>query len=109
MSSAPPRIRRWHFADFELDLDSGQLRRDGRTVPLQDKPFQLLACLVERAPHAVTRDDIRERLWGPDTFVEFDDSLNQAVRKVREALGDSAEAPQFVRTLPKRGYRSSRR
>jgi DNA-binding winged helix-turn-helix (wHTH) protein/TolB-like protein/Tfp pilus assembly protein PilF len=92
------------FDVFEVDLDSAQLRDDGNAVPLQDKPLQLLILLLQKAGQTVTREEIRRELWGPDTFVEFDDSLNHAVRKLREALRDSAESPRYIKTLPRRGY-----
>ena len=99
---SPPRIC---FRDFELDLTSGELHKDGQKVPLPPKAFEVLRSLVERPGEVVTRDELRARLWAADTFVEFDDSLNHAVKKLRQALGDSAENPQFIETLPRHGYR----
>jgi TolB-like protein/DNA-binding winged helix-turn-helix (wHTH) protein/Tfp pilus assembly protein PilF len=93
------------FRKFELDLTSGELHKDGQKVPLPPKAFEVLRCLVERPGEVVTREDLRARLWAADTFVEFDDSLNHAVTKLRQALGDSAEAPEFIETLPRHGYR----
>src|SRR5208337_5619236 len=93
------------FRDFELDLTSGELHKDGQKVPLPPKAFEVLRCLVERPGEVVTREDLRARLWAGDTFVEFEDSLNHAVNKLRHALGDSAEGPQFIETLPRFGYR----
>ena len=93
------------FRDFELDLTSGELHKDGQKVPLPPKSFEVLRCLVERPGEVVTREDLRSRLWAADTFVEFDDSMNHAVKKLRQALGDSAENPQFIETLPRHGYR----
>jgi TolB-like protein/DNA-binding winged helix-turn-helix (wHTH) protein/Flp pilus assembly protein TadD len=93
------------FGVFEADLQAGQLRKKGRQVRLQEQPFQVLALLLERPGEVVTREALRERLWPADTFVEFDHSLNTAVGKIREALGDSADNPRFVETLPRRGYR----
>ena len=90
---------------FELDLRARELRKNGRRIPLQDKPFELLAALVERSGEIVTREELRRRLWPADTFVVFDDSLNTAVNKAREALGDSADAPAFIQTVPRHGYR----
>ncbi|MCU1306328.1 MAG: hypothetical protein JWN45_1023, partial [Acidobacteriaceae bacterium] len=87
------------------DLDSHELRKQGRRAPLQDQPFAVLAMLLERAGNVVTRDELRERLWPADTFVDFDHSLNTAVNKIREVLGDSATNPRFVETLARRGYR----
>jgi TolB-like protein/DNA-binding winged helix-turn-helix (wHTH) protein len=102
-TSAPRRIL--GFGSFEVDLASGELRREGLKVKLQDQPLRLLVLLLEHAGEVVTREELRNRLWPADTFVDFDHSLNTAVRKLREALGDSAEAPRYVETLARRGYR----
>jgi DNA-binding winged helix-turn-helix (wHTH) protein len=102
-SSSHPRVIR--FGTFELILESGELRRDGVKIKLQEQPFQLLSVLLEKAGDVVTREQLQQRLWPADTFVDFDHSLNAAVRKLRTALGDSAEAPRFIETLAKRGYR----
>src|SRR5277367_4303401 len=93
------------FDRFELDLRSGELRKDGRRIRLQAQPFQLLAMLIENAGEVVTRDEVCRALWQTDTFVDFDHSVATAVNKIREALCDSVENPRFVETLPKRGYR----
>jgi TolB-like protein/DNA-binding winged helix-turn-helix (wHTH) protein/Flp pilus assembly protein TadD len=93
------------FGAFELDRQSGELRKHGLKTRLADQPFQILLLLLEKPGHVITRDDIRQRLWSRDTFVDFDAGLRSAVRKLRDALGDSAERPLFVETLPKRGYR----
>jgi DNA-binding winged helix-turn-helix (wHTH) protein len=103
MSSSPDRIAR--FGVFELNPRTGELRKRGARVRLQDQPFQVLAMLVERAGDLVTRDEVRERLWSDSVFVAFDQALNNAVAKIRAALGDSAENPRFVETLERRGYR----
>jgi DNA-binding winged helix-turn-helix (wHTH) protein/TolB-like protein len=92
------------FGEFEFDAVTGELRRRGQPVRLQAQPARVLAMLVEHAGQVVTRDALRELLWGGDTFVDFDKGLNFAIAQVRTALGDSADAPSFVRTLPKRGY-----
>jgi DNA-binding winged helix-turn-helix (wHTH) protein/TolB-like protein len=92
------------FGDFEIDLATRELRRGGEIVRLQAQPAQVLALLVARAGEVVTRDALREAIWGRDTFVDFDKGLNFAVAQVRAALGDSADAPTYIRTLPKRGY-----
>ncbi|MEM7352201.1 MAG: winged helix-turn-helix domain-containing protein [Acidobacteriota bacterium] len=92
------------FAPFEADLATGELRRDGERVVLQEKPFQLLAALLETPGELVPRETLRHRLW-PDTFVDFDANLNASVKKLREALADSASQPRYVETVPKRGYR----
>lgn len=93
------------FRTFELDLVSGELYKDGEKVPLPPRAVEVLRCLVERPGEVVTREDLRARLWAADTFVEFDDSLNHAVKKLRQGLGDSAENPDFIETLPRKGYR----
>jgi TolB-like protein/DNA-binding winged helix-turn-helix (wHTH) protein/Tfp pilus assembly protein PilF len=93
------------FGPFEADLSTGELRRDGRAIPLQEKPFHLLAKLLERPGELVTREELQSRLWGDETFVDFDNNLNAAVKKLRDALGDSANRPAYVETLPRRGYR----
>lgn len=92
------------FGAFELDPRSGELRRDGQRLPLQDQPFRLLSILLERPGDVVTREELRERLW-PSEFVDFEHGLNTAVRKLRAALGDSADEPRFIETLARRGYR----
>jgi DNA-binding winged helix-turn-helix (wHTH) protein/TolB-like protein/Tfp pilus assembly protein PilF len=93
------------FGLFELDLQTGELSRDGRKTRLQEQPFKLLALLIEHPGQVITREEIRQRLWPADTFLDFDHSLNKAINKLREALGDSAEDQHFIETLPKRGYR----
>ena len=92
------------FGLFELDMQSGRLRRDGAVVRLQAQPARVLVQLVAAAGDVVSRDALREAVWGTDTFVDFDRGLNFAVAQIRSALGDSAESPRYVRTLPKRGY-----
>src|SRR5581483_3169162 len=93
------------FGVFELDLRAGELRRQGRKVKLQEQPFQVLLQLLEQPGEVVTREQLRNRLWPADTFVDFDHSLNAAIRRLRDALGDSAENPTFVETVARRGYR----
>ena len=93
------------FGVFELDLSAGELRKNGVRLRLQEQPFQVLAMLLERAGDVVTREEMRQKLWPSDTFVDFDHSLNTAINKVREALGDSASTPRYVETLARRGYR----
>ena len=93
------------FGVFEADLDSGELRRRGARVRLQERPFRILATLLSRPNEVVTRQQLREMLWAADTFVDFDHGLDAAVNKLREALGDSAANPRFIETLPRRGYR----
>jgi DNA-binding winged helix-turn-helix (wHTH) protein len=99
----PGRIVR--FGAFELDLGAGELRKNGAKLRLQEQPFQVLALLLEHAGDIVTRDDVRQKLWPADTFVDFDHSLNTAVNKLRETLGDSASSPRYIETLARRGYR----
>lgn len=93
------------FGIFEADLASGELRRQGRLVKLQQQPFDLLAVLLEQPGQVVTREALHRRLWPDGVTVDFDQSLNKAVTKLRDALGDTAESPRFIETLPKRGYR----
>jgi Tol biopolymer transport system component/DNA-binding winged helix-turn-helix (wHTH) protein len=99
-----PRPRLVAFGSFEVDLPAGELRKAGKRLKLTGQPFQILCILLERAGEVVTREELRSRLW-PDTFVDVDHNLNTAVNKIREVLGDSAESPRFVETLPRRGYR----
>jgi DNA-binding winged helix-turn-helix (wHTH) protein/TolB-like protein len=98
---APGRLR---FGIFEFDPDTRELRREGLPVRLQAQPAQVLAMLLSHADAVVTRETLRQAVWGTDTFVDFDRGLNFCVAQIRSALGDSAESPRFVRTLPKRGY-----
>jgi DNA-binding winged helix-turn-helix (wHTH) protein len=93
------------FGVFELDLASGELRKNGTRIRLQEQPFRILALLLERPGEMVTREEFRAQLWPADTFVDFDHGLNTAVNKLREALGDSASNPRFVQTVARRGYR----
>jgi DNA-binding winged helix-turn-helix (wHTH) protein len=93
------------FGVFELDLAAGELRKNGAKLRLQEQPFQVLALLLERAGDVVTRKELRQKLWPADTFVDFDHSLNTAVNKLRETLGDSASSPRYIETLARRGYR----
>src|ERR1700704_3899280 len=93
------------FDVFEVDLRAGELYKAGRKIKLQIQPFRALALLLERPGEVITREEFEKRLWSEDTFVDFDHSLNTAIRKLRQALGDDQEKPRFVETLPKRGYR----
>ncbi len=93
------------FGPFEADLRTGELRRDGVLVGLQELPFRVLAALVSRPGQLLTRDDLRAQAWPAGVFVDFEHGLNKAVNKIRRALGDSAERPSYVETLPGRGYR----
>jgi TolB-like protein/DNA-binding winged helix-turn-helix (wHTH) protein len=102
MPNAESRIR---FGPFEFDANSGELRRDGRRVRLQRQPSRLLELLTARPGEVITRDEIRQALWGNDTYVDFERSLNFCVARLRAALGDNATSPAFVETVPTRGYR----
>ncbi len=93
------------FGPFETDMGAGELRREGVVVPIQDLPFRLLAALLERPGELLTRVELTTRLWGTDTFVDSTAGLNTAVAKLREALGDDADKPLYIETVPKRGYR----
>jgi len=96
---------RLRFGVFELDLRTGELREDSLRVRLQEQPFQILAMLLEHPGEVVTREELQKKLWPADTFVDFDQGLNRAISKIREALGDSADSPRFVETVARRGYR----
>jgi len=93
------------FDVFDVDLRAQELYKSGRKVKLQIQPFQVLAMLLEQPGEVVTREELRTRLWPADTFVDFDHSVNTAIKKLRQALGDNIKKPRFVETLPKRGYR----
>jgi cholera toxin transcriptional activator len=101
--STTGRIAR--FGVFEVDVAAGELRKSGARVRLQDQPFQLLLLLLEHPATLLTRDHLRQKLWAEDTFVDFDHSLNTAVNKIREALGDSASRPRYLETVARKGYR----
>jgi DNA-binding winged helix-turn-helix (wHTH) protein len=102
---ATARTRRTRFGAFELDLRSGELYKHGIRLKLQDQPFQVLALLLEHPSEVVSREELRLKLWPADTFVDFDTGLNSAIKKLRDVLGDSAEEPRYIETLPRRGYR----
>ena len=93
------------FGAFELDLRAGELRKNGAKIKLQEQPLQVLGMLLERPGEAVTREELQRKLWSGDTFVDFEHSLNAAVKRLREALSDSADNPRFIETLPRHGYR----
>src|ERR1700731_3531349 len=101
--SRPPVLLR--FGIFEVDLRSGELRKQGVRIKLQEQPFLVLKVLLERPGEIVTREELRSQIWSADTFVDFDNSLNTSINKLREALGDSTDSPRFIETLPRRGYR----
>jgi DNA-binding winged helix-turn-helix (wHTH) protein len=93
------------FGSFELDEEAGQLRRDGSPVRLPPQPFRLLVLLVSRSGDLVTREEIRQQLWGTDTYVDFDQGVNFCIKQVRTVLHDDADRPLYVETVPRRGYR----
>ena len=105
MGQAPESGRVVRFGVFEVDLAAGELRRHGLKVKLQDRPCQILGLLLRRPGQIVTREELRNTLWAADVFVDFDNSINTAVNKLREALGDSAENPRFIETVGRRSYR----
>ena len=102
---APSEGAQLRFGVFELDVKNGELRRAGLRLRLQPQPFKVLALLASRAGEVVTREEIQEQIWGNDTFVDFEQGLNFCIKRIRETLGDDAEVPRFIETLPKRGYR----
>ncbi len=99
---APSRVQ---FGPFHADLQTGELWANGKKIKLEGQPFQILALLLERAGQLVTREEFQQKLWPGDTFVDFEHSINTAVKRLREVLGDSADAPRFIETLPRHGYR----
>ena len=99
------RTRGTRFGAFEVDLRSGEVHKHGIRLKLQDQPFRVLALLLEHSGDVVTREELRQKLWPADTFVDFDTGLNSAIKKLRDVLGDSAEEPRYIETLPRRGYR----
>jgi cholera toxin transcriptional activator len=102
---AATNTRLYRFGIYEVDVRSGELRKNGAKLKLQEQPFQVLAMLLQRPGEVVTREELRQRLWPADTFVDFDHGLNTAINKLRDSLGDSAANPRFIETLAKRGYR----
>jgi DNA-binding winged helix-turn-helix (wHTH) protein len=95
----------WRFGTFEVDVRVGELRKQGVRIKLQEQPFLVLKVLLARHGEIVSREELRSQIWSADTFVDFDNGLNTAINKLREALGDSADSPRFIETLPRRGYR----
>src|SRR5216684_8778398 len=94
-----------HFEGFDLDIESGNLSRNGVRVKLQPQPMRILCLLVSRAGHLVTREEIQKHIWADQTFVDFEHGLNYSIRAIRSALGDDAETPRYIETAPRRGYR----
>jgi TolB-like protein/DNA-binding winged helix-turn-helix (wHTH) protein/tetratricopeptide (TPR) repeat protein len=105
MEQAPSKFRVLRFGVFEVDLDRGELRKSGMLLKLVGQPFQVLQLLLERPHEVVARDELRRRLWPDDTFVDYDLALKRIINRLREVLGDSAENPRFIETIPRRGYR----
>src|ERR1700730_1581352 len=105
MGSPAAVARILRFGVFEVDLKACELRRQGLRLKLPEQPFQVLVVLLENPGEIITREELRNRLWPGDTFVDFDHGLNNAVMRLREVLGDSSENPRFVETIPRRGYR----
>ena len=105
MAQSLSQFAGYRFGAFEVDERLGELRTDGKRIPLQQQPFQVLLILVRARGDLITREELRHAIWPEDTFVEFDSGLNTAVKKIRCALGDDAGAPRYVETVPKRGYR----
>src|SRR5260221_14195194 len=105
VSSTPSNNAPLRFGIFELEVDSGELRKSGRAVGLRPKAAKILVLLASRPGQLVTREELREKIWGNETFVDFEHGLNLCVKEVRAALGDDADTPRYVETLPKRGYR----
>ena len=99
------QVDKVRFGVFEADLRAGELRKHGVRIHLQRQPFKILVALIERPGELVTREDLRQLIWGPETVVDFDHSLGTAINRLREALSDSADTPQFIETLAKRGFR----
>lgn len=105
MGTSTPPTTRLYFGPFELDPHTGELWKSGRPVKLPPQPTKLLIFLASRCGELVTREEIKESLWGADTFVDFEQGLNFCIKKIRFALGDNPDQPEFIQTLPRRGYR----
>src|SRR5277367_2805197 len=105
MQAPSPLTHIVHFGTFQLDLKARELHKAGVKVKLQEQPFRVLALLVDRAGQVVTREELQQRVWPTDAYVTFDQGLNNAIKKVRDALGDSADSPRFIETLARHGYR----
>jgi len=98
LEAPPPAILR--FGVFEMDARAGELRKHGVRTKLQDQPFHVLTLLLQRPGEVVSREELRLQIWGTDTFIDFDNGLNTSINKLREALGDSADTPRFIETMP---------
>src|SRR5215470_8491394 len=102
---SPADSRKMRFGAFTVDLRAREIHKHGTRLKLQDQPFRVLAFLLERPGDVVTREELHQRLWEADTYVDFDTGLNSAIKRLRDVLGDSAERPRYIETLPRRGYR----
>src|ERR1051326_6196911 len=105
MATAAEPIRSYEFGVFTVEVTGGELRKHGVRLKLQERPFQLLVCLLERPGEVITRDELRQRLWPDGTFVDFDHNISSAINKLRTVLNDSAGNPRFIETVGSRGYR----
>ena len=103
--AAPTQSRVLKFGVFEADLEAGELRKSGMRQKLVGQPFQVLQVLLERPQEIVTREELQQRIWPQDTFVDYDLALRKSIARLREVLGDSADSPRFIETIPRRGYR----
>src|SRR5881397_3839822 len=106
MQGAHPSRGAVRFGVFEVDLRAGELRKQGVKIKLQEQPFHLLQMLLEHPGEIVTREELRGRIWPADTFVDFDQGLNNAIKRLRESLSDSPENPRFIETIPRHGLRA---
>src|SRR5579863_3608964 len=105
MSTSNPLRAIFRFGAFEVDPRTGELRKNGMRIRCQEQPIQVLVALLERPGELLTREELRQRVWPEDTFVDFDHALNTAVKKIRAALNDDADFPRYIETVPRRGYR----
>src|SRR4029077_5939718 len=103
--TAANQSRILHFGSFEVDVRAGELRKNGVKIKLQEQPFRILIILLQHTGDVVTREELQRELWSNGTFVDFDHGLNAAIKRLRDALGESAESPVFIETLARRGYR----
>src|SRR5260221_10467348 len=105
MSTSTPLRAIFRFGAYEVDSRTGELRKNGMRIRCQEQPIQVLVALLERPGELLTREELRQRVWPGDTFVDFDHALNTAVKKIRAALNDEADSPRYLETVPRRGYR----
>src|SRR3954451_6580658 len=105
MQEAAKSARVFRFGVYEVDAATGELRKQGLRIRIQEQPAQFLLMLLDHAGEVVSREEIRRKLWPPDTFVDFDQGLGASLRKLRQALGDDAETPRYIETIPKQGFR----